>query len=52
MGNEHEIQKLNEMIRDYKTGKIQLKCYEFMALSQYLNSLNNNKEKWKEQIVY
>ena len=41
MANEREIQKLNEMIRDYKAGKIQLKGYEFMALSQYLNSLTN-----------
>lgn len=41
MTNEREIQKLNEMIRDYKSGKIQLKGYEFMALSEYLNSLKN-----------
>lgn len=40
---DREIQKLNEMIRDYKAGKIQLKGYEFMALTNYLNSLNNNK---------
>jgi hypothetical protein len=43
MGNETEIRKLNEMIRDYKSGKLHLKGYEFMALSEYLNSLKGNK---------
>lgn len=39
MGNENEIRKLNEMIRDYKAGKLYLKGYEFMALSEYLKSI-------------
>ena len=39
MGNEREIQKLNEMIRDFKSGKIHLKGYEYTALVSYLNSL-------------
>ena len=38
-----EIRKLNEMIRDYKAGKLQLKGYEFIALSEYLNSLKGKK---------
>lgn len=33
MANEKEIQKMNEM----------LKGYEYMALSEYLNSLKSNK---------
>lgn len=43
MANEREIQKLNEMIRDYKSGKIKLNGWEYMALSEYLNSLKGKK---------
>lgn len=43
MGNEIEILKLYEMLNDYKRGKIHLKGYEYMALSEYLNSLENKK---------
>lgn len=38
---DREIQKMKEIIRDYKSGKIKLKGCEFIALSEYLNSLIN-----------
>jgi len=43
MSNETEVKKLNEMIKDYKSGKLHLKGYEFMALDSYLKSLQSHK---------
>lgn len=44
MSNEIEIRKLSEMIVDFKRGKLHLKGYEYMALSEYLNSLKDKKK--------
>ena len=43
MTKENEIRKLDEMMNDYKSGKLKLNGCEFFALSEYLNSLENKK---------
>lgn len=42
MGNETEIQKLHEMINDYKRGKLKMNGFELDAIHRYLVSLEKN----------
>lgn len=41
MSNQTEIQKIREIIRDFKAGKTKMNGYEFTALCEYLKSLEN-----------